>query len=79
MIMFIHIFFKNDCILFFINLFVYFWLRWVFVVVCKLSLIAVSRGYSLLRWAGFSLWWLLSLWSTGSRIVGFSSCSMLAQ
>ena len=43
----------------FIYLFVYFWLRWVFIVVCGLSLVAVSGGYSLLRCAVFSLQWLL--------------------
>ena len=32
-----------------------------------LSLVAASRGYSLLRCAGFSLRWLLLLWLTGSR------------
>ena len=39
-----------------------------------LSLIAASRGYSSLRCAGFSLWWLLFLKSTGSRHTNFSSC-----
>ena len=37
---------------FFINLFIlfiYFWLHWVFVAACRLSLVAVSRGYSLLQ------------------------------
>ena len=29
--------------------FIYFWLRWVFVAVCGLSIVAVSRGYSSLR------------------------------
>ena len=48
----------------------YFGLHWVFVAVCKLSLVAVSRGHSLLRSTGFSLWWLLSLWSRASRQVG---------
>ena len=43
------------------------------------SLVAAWEGYSLLRWAGFSLWWLLLLWSTGSRHVGFSSCGTQAQ
>ena len=38
--------FKN---LIFIYLFIYFWLRWVFVASCGLSLVAVSRGYSSLR------------------------------
>ena len=32
----------------------YFWLRWVFVAVCGLSLVAASRGYSSLQCAGFS-------------------------
>ena len=44
-----------------------------------LSLVAASRGYSLLRCTGSSLWWLLLLRSTGSRCVGFSSCGMRAQ
>ena len=33
----------------FIYLFIYFWLRWVFVAVCGLSLVVVSRDYSLLH------------------------------
>ena len=48
-------------------LFIYFWLCWVFVAACGLSLVAASRGYSSLRCAGFSLRWLLLLRSTGSR------------
>ena len=66
---------------FFLNLFIlfiYFWLRWVFVAAYGLSLVAASSGYSSLRWAGFSLWWLLLLWSTGSRRAGFSSCGSRA-
>ena len=55
-----------------------FWLRWVFVAVLVLSLVAASGGYSSLRCAGFSLQWLLLLWSTGSRRVGFSSCGSWA-
>ena len=62
-----------------INLFIYFWPRWVFVAVRRLSLVAVSSGYSLLRCVGFLLWWLLFLWSTGSRHAGFSSCGTRAQ
>ena len=42
-------------------LYVYFWLRWVFVAVLGLSPVVV-RG-------GFSLWWLL-VWSTHSRECG---------
>ena len=62
----------------FIYYFIYFWLCWVFVAACGLSLLAASRGYSLLRCAGL-LQWLLLLWSTGSRCVGFSSCGTRAQ
>ena len=64
---------------FFVFVFVFFWLRWVFVAARRLSLVAASRGDSSLRCTGFSLWWLLLLQSTGSRHVGFSSCSPWAQ
>ena len=57
----------------------FFWLRQVFVAARGLSLVAVSEGYSLLRFAGFSLRWLLLLWSMGSRHAGFSSCGTWAQ
>ena len=53
-----------------INLFLSFWLLWVFVAACRLSLVAASRGYSSLWCTGFSLRWLLLLWSTGSRRTG---------
>ena len=66
-------------ILFFLNLFIYFWLRWVFIAACGLSPVAASGGYSLLRCAGFSLQWLLLLQSLGSRRMGFSSCGSQAQ
>ena len=51
-------------------------MHWVFIATCRLSLVAVSGGYSLLQCAGFSLWWLLFLWSMGSRQAGFSSCGI---
>ena len=68
-------FLKNDKLFialkggFFLNLFLFvyfFWLRWVFVAVLRLSLVVASGGYSSLWCMGFSLWWLL-LWSAGSR------------
>ena len=59
-------------------LFIYFWLRWVFVAAHGLSLVAASWGYSSLRCVGFLLWWLLLLQSTGSRLAGFSSCGSWA-
>ena len=58
--------------------FIYFWLRWVFVAVRGLSLVATSRGYSSLQCRGFSLRWLLLLQSMGSRHRGFSSCGSRA-
>ena len=68
---------------FLINLFILFYLLlcWVFVAARGLSLVAASRGYSSLWYAGFSLWWLLLLraWALGARasvvvVQGFS-CS----
>ena len=59
-------------------LFIYFWLPWVFVAAHGLSLVVVSRGPSSLWCAGFSLQWLLLLWSMGSRHVGFSNCGTQA-
>ena len=48
----------------------YFWLRWVFVAALRLSRVAGSGGCSSLWCAGFSLRWLLSSRSTGSRHLG---------
>ena len=48
-------------------LFIYFWLHSVFVAARRPSLVAASGGYSLLWCAGFSLWLLFLLQSTGSR------------
>ena len=42
-------------------------------------LVVASRGYSSLWCTGFSLRWLLLLWSTGSRCLGFSCCGLRAQ
>ena len=47
-----------------------FWLHWVFVAACRLSLVAASGGYSSLRCVAFSLRWLLLLQSMGSRALG---------
>ena len=60
-------------------LFIYFWLRCVFVAARGLSLVAASGGNSSLQCVGFSLWWLLFLQSMGSRRAGFSSCGTRAQ
>ena len=63
---------------FFLNLFylfIYFWLCWVFVAARGLSLVAASGGYSLLRYAGFSLPWLLSC---GARALGTRASVVVA-
>ena len=60
-------------------LFIYFWLCWVFIAVRGLSLVAASRGYSLLWCMGSSFQWLLLLQSMVSRHTGFSSCGSQAQ
>ena len=56
--------------LFFIYLLIYFWLRWVFVSVWGLSLVAASGGHSSSRCAGLSLSRPLLLRSTGCRRAG---------
>ena len=53
-----------------IYLLIYLWLRWVFVAARGLSLVAASWGYSLLQCTGFSLRWLLLVWSMGSKHMG---------
>ena len=58
---------------FFKDLFIY-WLCCVFVAALAFSLVAVSRGCSLV-WVGFSLQWLLLLPSTDSKSTVFRSCS----
>ena len=63
----------------------YFWLCWVFVAACGLSLVVVSRGYSVLQCTGLSLRWLFLLWTrtlgTWTSVVavwGLSSCALWA-
>ena len=63
---------------FFFKVFIYFWLRWVFVAVRGLSLAVASGGYSSFQCTGFSSRWLLLLRNTGSRCAGFSSCGSRA-
>ena len=59
-------------------LFIYFWLQ-VLLLHAGFLWLQQAGGYSLLQCMGFSLWWLLLLQSTGSRLAGFSSCSTQAQ
>ena len=59
----------GDCFFFF-NLFIYFWLCWVFVSVQGLSLVVASGGRSSSRCADLSLSQPLLLRSTGSRRAG---------
>ena len=55
-------------------MFNYFWLHWVFIALHGLSLVAVSRGYSLFAVYGLLFSMVLLLQSTGSRNHGLSSC-----
>ena len=60
----------------------YLWLCWVFVALHGLSLVVANRGCSLLQRMGFSLQWLLLLWSAGSVVVTrglscFVACGIL--
>ena len=55
---------------FLINLYIYFWLCWVFVSVKGLSPVAASWGHSSSRCAGLSLSRPLLLRSTGSKRAG---------
>ena len=48
---------QQDFFCFFINLFIYFWLHWVFVAARGPPLVVASGGHSSLRCAGFSLRW----------------------
>ena len=58
---------------FFLMFLFYFWLCWVFVAACWLSLAVASRGFSSLQYVGL-LQWLLLLRITDSNRKGFSSC-----
>ena len=56
---------------FFKFIFIYLFLAALGLCCCmRLSLVAASTGYSSLQYAGFSLRWLLLLWSMGSGHVG---------
>ena len=69
-IFYFYLFFTALLFFKFIYLFIYLWLHWVFIAVHGLSLVVASGGYSSLQCAGFSLQWLLLLWSMGSRRAG---------
>ena len=57
--------FTSSFFFFFINLFIYFWLHWVFVAACRLSLVAVSGAT-------------LHCGAQGSHCGGFSCCGAWA-
>ena len=57
---------------------IFFWLCRISNALSGLSLVVLIRGYSSLLHAGSSLQW-LPLWSTGTRHLGFRSCSTWAQ
>ena len=64
---------------FLINLFIYFWLRWIFVAVRGFSAVAASRGYCFIVVCRLLIAWPLLLRSSGSRRAGFSRCGTQAQ
>ena len=66
-------------ILFYLFIYVYFWLRWVFVAARGLFSNCGERGLLFVVVLGLLIGWLLLLWSTGSRHAGFSSCGTRAQ
>ena len=49
----------------------------VYLLLSTLCLVVESKATLCCR--GFSLWWLLLLWRTGSRCAGFSICGSWAQ
>ena len=71
-----------NLIFYFFNKFIYFyfWLRWVFIAMCRLSLVAASGGYSSLWCAGFSCCRAWALGVRASVVVahGLSSCGLQA-
>ena len=70
MLFLLSLFLVNSSFLFFFNVFIYFWLRWVLVSVRGLSPVAASGGHSSSRCTGLSLSRPLPLWSAGSRRTG---------
>ena len=70
------IFFQGECCYFLKTIY----LLTVLSLCCCVgfSLAVASRGSSLLQWIGFSLQWLLLLWSVGSGVCGLSSCGSWA-
>ena len=54
----------------FLIIFIYFWLCWVIIAACGISLVVASGVCSSLQCPGFSLQWLLLLQSMDSRHVG---------
>ena len=60
-----------------INLFIYFWLRWVFVAARGLSLVAESGSYSLLVMRGLLI--VVASVVVEHGRVGFSRCGTRAQ
>ena len=64
------------------SFFIHLWLGWIFIAAHRLFVTArelsLVVGVTLQLWCmSLSLQWFLLLWSTGSRQVGYSSCSAL--
>ena len=78
-LMWMDICWTKNSFFFLITYYIYFWLCWVFVAAHGLSLVVLSGGRCWLQCTGFSLQWLLLLWSTGYRYMGFSGCNAQVQ
>ena len=65
---------------FLIFIYLFIWLRWVFVAACRLSLVVASWGYSSLRCGGFSCCGARAVGTQASVVVahGLSSCGLRA-
>ena len=68
--------YPSTCIFKNFFVFIYFWLRWVFVAARGFSLVVVRKGHFLLQCTGFSFCWLFLLQNTGFSMRGFSTCSL---
>ena len=58
----------------FLKIFVYFWLHWIFIAVCRFSLVAASGGYSTVAVYRLLIAVASCYRAQDLRRMGFSSC-----
>ena len=61
-----------------IYLFIFGYYLFILATVSELSVVAASRGHSLVAAGGPLTWWFLLLWCMGSRASGLSGCNAWA-